>query len=199
MSESRINVSGASFGGGGGSRSERPTRPTPPDDLTNFFADGPLKEIAEKLMAGGELTPQEVELVRKTLNNPANKPLTPTVPTAKKHKPLTPIVPTAKKPPSPKTEKTRTTISHTATLIDNCHRRSIIYGLSGLLLGLSTIIAGTIMCVHGVVGSSSWSAKILGAQSNINDAGPGVVLFLVGLFVVRITRPEINLKDIHDE
>jgi hypothetical protein len=45
-----------------------------------------------------------------------------------------------------------------------------------------------------VVGSTSWTAKILGSESNISDAAPGAVLFIVGMFMVLITRFSIKVK-----
>jgi C4-dicarboxylate transporter len=70
------------------------------------------------------------------------------------------------------------------------------YAKLGLALGLASIIAGTILGLHGVTGATSWTAKVLGLESKINDAAPGVVLFIVGIFYVWITKPKIKLKDI---
>jgi len=38
--------------------------------------------------------------------------------------------------------------------------------------------------------------RFIDAESTINDAAPGVVLFVIGLFVVWVTRPKVKLKDI---
>lgn len=70
------------------------------------------------------------------------------------------------------------------------------YGKLGLLLGISSIIGGVILGLNGVAGSTSWTAKLLGLESSINDAAPGVVLFIVGLFMVWTTKPRVHLKDI---
>ena len=67
-------------------------------------------------------------------------------------------------------------------------RYHLIYSLAGLLLGCICIIGGIILFLHGVVGSTSWTAKIIGAESHIVDAAPGAVLFIVGLFIVYVTR-----------
>ena len=64
----------------------------------------------------------------------------------------------------------------------------LIYSLCGLILGLVCIIGGIILFLHGIVGSTSWTARMLGAESKISDAAPGAVLFIVGLFVVLVTR-----------
>ena len=64
----------------------------------------------------------------------------------------------------------------------------LIYSLCGLILGLVCIIGGIILFLHGITGSTSWTAKLLGAESEISDAAPGAVLFIVGLFVVLVTR-----------
>jgi hypothetical protein len=39
-----------------------------------------------------------------------------------------------------------------------------------------------------VTGVASWTARIIGAESQISDAAPGVILFIVGLFIVWVTR-----------
>jgi hypothetical protein len=67
-------------------------------------------------------------------------------------------------------------------------RYQLIYSSAGLVLGLVCIIGGVILFLHGVTGATSWTAKVIGLQSNISDAAPGAVLFIVGLFIVFITR-----------
>ena len=37
-----------------------------------------------------------------------------------------------------------------------------------------------------------WTAKFLGASSQILDAAPGAVLFIVGLFIVFVTRYKVT-------
>lgn len=73
-------------------------------------------------------------------------------------------------------------------------RLHLIYSLSGLVLGLACVLGGIVLCLHGVVGSTSWTAKFIGAESNISDATPGVVLFVVGLFVVWVTRFSVKVQ-----
>jgi hypothetical protein len=69
-----------------------------------------------------------------------------------------------------------------------------IYSLFGLGVGLVCVIGGIVLFLHGVAGSTSWTAKILGAESQLSDAAPGAVLFLVGLFFVLITRYTIKVR-----
>ena len=64
----------------------------------------------------------------------------------------------------------------------------LIYSIIGLVLGLASILGGIYLFIKGISGSMNWSANILGAESNIVDAAPGAVLFIVGLFFVFITR-----------
>ncbi len=64
----------------------------------------------------------------------------------------------------------------------------LIYSIVGLCLGLTSIIGGIYLFIKGISGSMSWSANIFGANSNIINAAPGAVLFIVGLFIVLITR-----------
>ncbi len=70
----------------------------------------------------------------------------------------------------------------------------IIYSISGLVLGLICVFGGIILFIGGISGSTSWVANIIGAQSNISDAAPGAVLFIVGLFIVWITRFNLKVK-----
>jgi hypothetical protein len=65
---------------------------------------------------------------------------------------------------------------------------ALIYSLSGLVFGLACVLGGIVLFLRGVSGSTSWSAKILGVQSNLTDAAPGVILLVVGLFIIWATR-----------
>ncbi|MBM7070589.1 hypothetical protein JQC92_00830 [Shewanella sp. 202IG2-18] len=62
------------------------------------------------------------------------------------------------------------------------------YSTMGLFLGLSAIIGGIYLFIQGVSGSSDWYVNFLGAESKIAQAAPGVILFIVGLFMVFVTR-----------
>ncbi|EMA2481040.1 hypothetical protein U2G54_002493 [Vibrio fluvialis] len=64
----------------------------------------------------------------------------------------------------------------------------LINAILGQFGGLVCILGGVALFFNGVAGSTSWAAKILGAESTITDAAPGVVLFIVGLFFVVVTR-----------
>jgi len=39
-----------------------------------------------------------------------------------------------------------------------------------------------------VIGSTSWTAEFLGFRSEISDAGPGLVIAVIGLFIIVITK-----------
>jgi hypothetical protein len=86
--------------------------------------------------------------------------------------------------------------SEAAKIVASAVRGEYIYGIFGLTLGICSIFGGVAMGLHGVAGSTSWTAKVLGLSSTINDAAPGVVLFVVGLFMVWVTKPRVKLKDI---
>jgi hypothetical protein len=70
------------------------------------------------------------------------------------------------------------------------------YGMLGLILGIATIIGGIVLCLNGVAGATSWTASLLGLESRINDAAPGVVLFITGIFFVWITKPKVKIRDL---
>lgn len=54
------------------------------------------------------------------------------------------------------------------------------------------MILGSILLYMGLAGNSSFTAKMLGADITISDAGPGTILFIVGLFVIFISRFDIK-------
>jgi len=68
------------------------------------------------------------------------------------------------------------------------------YAMAGLVLGLATILGGVVLGLHGIAGKTSWTAKLLGLESNLTDAPPGVVLFIVGVFLIYATRPKVKLE-----
>jgi hypothetical protein len=74
-----------------------------------------------------------------------------------------------------------------------------IYSMTGLLLGLASMIGGIILFLNGITGATSWTAKILGNESIITDAAPGAILFIVGLFIVIVTRYNSKIDDDGDK
>ena len=71
------------------------------------------------------------------------------------------------------------------------------YGKFGLLIGVVAMIGGIFPGIYGVVGSTSWSAKFAGFESSLVDASPGVILFVIGLFIMLFTRPKVNFKNLN--
>ena len=70
-------------------------------------------------------------------------------------------------------------------------RHKFLYSMTGMFLGLVSMLGGIVLFLNSVAGNSSWTAKILGNESSITDAGPGAVLFIVGLFVIFVTRYKV--------
>src|SRR4030081_866486 len=70
----------------------------------------------------------------------------------------------------------------------------LIYSLAGLVLGLACVAGGILLFFHGVAGSSSWVGEVIGVKSNLSDAAPGTVLFVVGLAVVWLTRFAVRVR-----
>jgi len=79
-------------------------------------------------------------------------------------------------------------------LVEQLSKHQLVYSVLGLVLGLACIFGGVVLFLHGVTGSTSWTARILGAESQITDAAPGAVLFIVGLFVVFVTRYVVKVR-----
>lgn len=63
-----------------------------------------------------------------------------------------------------------------------------LYSIMGAVLGLFAIVGGIYLFIQGITGSTTWDLKIFEAHSNISNAAPGAVLFIVGLFIIFITR-----------
>lgn len=72
-------------------------------------------------------------------------------------------------------------------------RHRFIYSLAGLGLGLICIVGGTALLLNAVAGTTTWTASLLGFETKLNDAAPGVVLFVVGIFLVLITRHKVQI------
>lgn len=68
----------------------------------------------------------------------------------------------------------------------------LIYSILGLVLGLACILSGSILGLAGVTGHTNFIASLLGLSVQLNDAAPGVVIFIVGIFMVRITKFNVN-------
>ena len=73
-------------------------------------------------------------------------------------------------------------------------RYKLIYSLCGLFWGWSCIFGGMLLFVRGISGSSNWVTKFIGIESNIANAAPGTILFLIGLFIVIVTRYNVRVK-----
>jgi len=73
-------------------------------------------------------------------------------------------------------------------------RYQLIYSIIGLLLGFVSIVGGIILLMNGIWGSTNWTTKILGSESVLTDATPGVILFVLGFFIVFATRFNIKVR-----
>jgi len=68
------------------------------------------------------------------------------------------------------------------------------YSLAGIVLGLACMLLGVTLFLRGITGSTSWVASIFGMDSSLSDAAPGAILFVVGLFVVFVTRFNVKVR-----
>jgi TRAP-type C4-dicarboxylate transport system permease small subunit len=66
------------------------------------------------------------------------------------------------------------------------------YSMVGLAVGLACIGAGVVLGLNGVAGHTSWTASVFGLSTNLNDAAPGVIVFVVGIFMVFLTRFKVR-------
>jgi len=75
----------------------------------------------------------------------------------------------------------------------------VIYSIAGLILGMVCMLGGIFLFLRGVTGSVSWTANLIGAESSLTNAAPGVILFIVGLFTVLITKFDVAVKQNQDQ
>lgn len=68
------------------------------------------------------------------------------------------------------------------------------YSVCGLLLGLVCILTGLALGLAGVAGHTNFTASLLGLNTQLTDAAPGVVVFVVGIFMVFISRFKVLHK-----
>ncbi len=92
------------------------------------------------------------------------------------------------------TEATASFAEKNPQTVKKLSKDQLVYSLAGLILGTICILGGIILLLNGIAGSISWTAKFIGAESELNDAAPGAVLFIAGLFVVLITRYIFKIK-----
>ncbi|KRB26322.1 hypothetical protein ASE05_10485 [Mesorhizobium sp. Root172] len=77
-------------------------------------------------------------------------------------------------------------------------RYKFFYSVFGLVLGLACIISGSLLGLYGVSGHTTMVAQFLGLNTQLNDAPPGVVIAVVGVFMVVATRFKVRVKDIQE-
>lgn len=79
-------------------------------------------------------------------------------------------------------------------LANKLSKYQMIYSTLGLIGGIVCIFGGIYLFILGISGNISWITKITGIESNISNAAPGAILFIVGLFIIWITKFKVKLK-----
>lgn len=83
-----------------------------------------------------------------------------------------------------------------ATTIQQLIKYQFIYSMTALILQLACMIIGGWLGISGAVGHTSFTAQVLseiGLKVQMTDAGPGTVLFLVGLLTLPFTRFDVKV------
>lgn len=73
-------------------------------------------------------------------------------------------------------------------------RFQLIYSILGVILGSVCVIFGGYLSLNVFLNESKLLITVMGMKSEIRDAGPGVILFVVGLFIVYISRFKVRVK-----
>ena len=88
------------------------------------------------------------------------------------------------------------------SLANQILRYKLIYSITGMALGLFTLISGFHLLALDIdqLSLTSWEVKLFGDGISVNDdnIAPGIALFLVGLFVMIVTQHRIKI-DREDE
>ncbi len=71
---------------------------------------------------------------------------------------------------------------------DNFNRYQFWYSLSSLSLAALYVICGTALFLCGITGNVAWKAEFLSIRSNLSNAGSGLIIVIVGFFIVYVTR-----------
>ncbi len=58
----------------------------------------------------------------------------------------------------------------------------------GKVIGLVVIIIGAYLTIGGITGATNWTVKIFNIDSELTDATPGVILFVIGLIIIATSR-----------
>jgi hypothetical protein len=66
------------------------------------------------------------------------------------------------------------------------------YSVLGLIVGTICVVGGIILFIHGIVGRTSWTASVLGMNSQLTDAAPGSIFGILGLFIIWVTKFKVK-------
>jgi len=81
--------------------------------------------------------------------------------------------------------------------VERISKHQLIYSFVGFLFALICVGGGILLFLNGIAGSSSFTANFIGVETTIDDAAPGAILFIVGLFVIFFSKYEFNIPEWH--
>ncbi len=79
--------------------------------------------------------------------------------------------------------------------MDGHNAFQFLYSIGGYIVGGSTIVGGILLFLRGIAGSTDWSFKFLGVNTELSEAAPGVILFIVGLLIIYVTKYRANPRN----
>jgi hypothetical protein len=71
------------------------------------------------------------------------------------------------------------------------NKYQFLYSMVGLGVGLLSVFGGIILFILGIGGNIKWVIDVQGFNSQLINAAPGALLFIVGMIVIWITRLDI--------
>lgn len=81
-----------------------------------------------------------------------------------------------------------------AALVEQAIKQEGRKSMAGILLGGFTMLGGVVLFAMGTAGSVTWTASTAGVRSDVSNAAPGAILFIVGLGIIWGTTQRIKLR-----
>lgn len=73
-------------------------------------------------------------------------------------------------------------------------KMQLVYSIVGMGVGLACVLSGGYLSLNGYSNNSKWLITAMDLKSEISDAGPGVILFVVGVLIIYTSRFRVKVK-----
>ena len=73
-------------------------------------------------------------------------------------------------------------------------RQQYVVSMAAMTLGAIAIVCGAALTWLGLEGTIQWSFSAFGVKSKLADAGPGALLFVVGVLIIALNRFSVRIR-----